>query len=421
MALMLGTLSRAEPELFNVPELPSRDEFYKPDTPDWAENELGTILHSRRVNIDFSTTSSEIIEYDAYQLLYVTSDLNLEKTTSVTTIIVPQGANTSRILSHQLAYDAPDVNCSPSYGIQPGANEGALPFTRDLMGLMSEILEDDHPPVLNIPDYEGSNAAFTVGTQSGYQTLDSLRAATASGLITGIDERAEIALFGYSGGGYASEWAVELHHNYAEDVNIIGAALGGLPTNILTTYQNMLGIFSPLNVWAMLGMMNAFPDMNKYMEEDLKPERLEQFLGPRQRCSEPEVPPERIPVDGDINSWFKHGDSFLGEFDSQIIDIGVMGRRISAATAPKYPLYIFRGGLDLLTSPHEDTVALKEKFCTEGTSVTFVKWPLQTHVPASELGSPWAMKWIRKVFNREEIRNDCGLPDAVIGDVDPLG
>ncbi|PLN81272.1 secretory lipase-domain-containing protein [Aspergillus taichungensis] len=346
---------------------------------------------------------SDVIEYDAFQLLYVTSDLNLQKSTSVTTIIVPQGANTSRILSHQLAYDAPDVNCSPSYGIQPGAND-------------AEILTDNHPPVLNIPDYEGSNAAFTVGPQSAFQTLDSLRAAAVSGSITSISEDAEIILFGYSGGGYASEWAVELHHDYAEDVNIIGAALGGLPTNILTTYRNMIGLFSPLNVWAMLGMMNAFPDMNKWMQEDLDPGRLKQFLGPRQRCSEPEDPADPILPDDDINSWFEHGDYFLTKFASEITDIGVMGRHISAETAPNYPLYIFRGGLDRLTSPHSDTVALKEKFCSVGTSVTFVLWPLQLHVPASEVGSPWAMKWVRKVFNREEIRNDCGLPDAVVAD-----
>ncbi|PLB42594.1 putative lipase [Aspergillus candidus] len=395
---MLGTLSRAESQVFNIPELPSRDAFYTPDASDWADNKLGTILDYRQVNIDLSTTSSDIIDYDAFQLLYVTSDLNLQKTTSVTTIIIPQGANTSRILSHQLAYDAPDVNCSPSYGIQPGANAGALPFTRDLMGLISEILEDDHPPVLNIPDYEGSNAAFTVGPQSGYQTLDSLRAATASGWITSIEADAEIAVFGYSGGGYASEWAVELHRDYAEDVNIIGAALGGLPTNILTTYQNMIGLFSPLNVWAMLGMMNAFPHMNQWMEEDLKPERLEQFNGPRQRCSEPEVPPAPIQPNDDVNSWFEHGDYFLTKFEPEITEIGIMGRHISTATAPKYPLYIFRGGLDVLTSPHEDTVALKEKFCREGTSVTFVLWPFHTHVPASEAGSPYAMKWVRKVF-----------------------
>lgn len=112
----------------------------------------------------------------------------------------------SRILSYQIAYDAPDINCSPSFGLQPGANAAATPFTRDQMNLIAGILEDDGPPpVLNMADYEGSNAAFTVGPQSAYQILDSICAATNSGNITGIDPGAETALFGYSGGGYAAE------------------------------------------------------------------------------------------------------------------------------------------------------------------------------------------------------------------------
>lgn len=419
--VILGLLARAEAQVSDAPELPSRDTFYTPEASDWADQELGTVLDSRQVNIDFSAIPAEIVDYEAYQLLYVTSDLDKNKTTSVTTIIVPQGANASRILSYQIAYDAPDINCSPSYGLQPGANEAALPFTRDQMDLIAEILDEDHPPVLNIPDYEGSNAAFTVGPQSAYQTLDSIRAATSSGDVTGIDEGAEIALFGYSGGSLASEWAVEYHSTYAEDVNIIGAAIGGLPTNISRVYENMHGVFSPLNVWAMLGVMNAFPNMDKWMKDDLKPEYLEQFLGPRQRCSEPENTPEPIVWNDDINSWFENGDSFLREFDTELGEIGVMGNHISAETAPKFPLYIFRGGLDVLTNPHNATVALKDKYCQEGTSVRFVLWHVLEHISASKAGSPWAMKWIRKVFNREETQNNCAGTAEVVEAGDVLG
>ncbi|KAB8234183.1 uncharacterized protein BDW43DRAFT_310539 [Aspergillus alliaceus] len=75
------------------------------------------------------------IKFEAFQLLYVTheldknnetQELDKKKATSVTTIIVPQGANTSRILSYQIAYDSPDINCSPSYGLQKGANKEAV-------------------------------------------------------------------------------------------------------------------------------------------------------------------------------------------------------------------------------------------------------------------------------------------------------
>ncbi|OJJ08376.1 hypothetical protein ASPVEDRAFT_57488 [Aspergillus versicolor CBS 583.65] len=406
---MAGPERYPKAQASDAPTLPSKDPFYTPEAADWADRELGEVLDSRQVNIDISAIPA-IGEYEAFQLLYVTSDLNKEKTTSVTTIVVPQGANMSRILSYQIAYDAPDVNCSPSYGLQPGANAAATPFTRDQMNLIAGILEDDGPPpVLNMADYEGSNAPFTVGPQSAYQTLDSIRAATDSGNITGIDPAAETVLFGYSGGGYASEWAVELHQTYQENpVNIIGAAIGGPPTNIIQTYKNVNTKYSPLNVWAMLGVMNAIPEINKTMDEDLRQAHKTQFLSRRQRCSEVELPPMKTYAN--INWWFKHGNSFLTTFERELTEIGVLGNHITAETAPKFPLYIFQGGIDFVTAPYSDTVALKDKFCEAGTPVTMYKWKLRDHIPTSICGSPWAMQWIRKVFNRQELEDSCNGP-----------
>ncbi|GFF30602.1 lipase 10 [Aspergillus udagawae] len=402
--LMLGPLALASED---VPELPSRDSFYTPKASNWTDEDVGTVLDYRKVTIDLPVLPGGDIEFEAFQLLYVTQDLHEKKDASVTTIIIPQGANTSRILSYQIAYDAPDINCSPSYGLQKGANKAAAGWSLNQMIFVAEALADAGSPVLNIPDYEGSNAAFTVGPQSAYQTLDSIRAAMRSGDITGIDKDAESVLFGYSGGGYASEWAVEFHHDYALDVNIIGAAIGGPPPNIMKTYRQVNGILSTLNVWAMLGVMNAIDDINEWMDGDLKDEHREKFLGARQRCSEPEDKPPKIPTWANINNWFKNGDEFLTRFESKLTEIGVMGNRITDETAPKFPLYIYQGTSDIITAPYKDTKALKEKFCEHGTSVFLVKWTGFGHGGTLFAGTTWAMKWIKKVFNRDEIQKGC--------------
>lgn len=409
--LMLGPRAHAS----DVPELPSRDPFYTPKASNWTDEKVGTILDSRRVTIDLPILPGGEIEFEAFQLLYVTQDLHQDKATSVTTIIVPQGANTSRILSFQIAYDAPDINCSPSYGLQKDANKAAAGWSLNQMIFVAEALSDAGSPVLNIPDYEGSNAAFTVGPQSAYQTLDSICAATQSGEITGIDQDAETVLFGYSGGGYASEWAVEFHHDYASDVHIIGAAIGGPPPNILKTYKHVNGKLSTLNVWAMLGVMNAIPDIDKWMRGDLKDEHQEQFLGALQRCSEPEVKPPKIPTWANLNDWFENGDEFLTRFESNLTEIGVMGNRITEKTAPKFPLYIYQGALDLITAPYKDTEDLKEKFCQHGTPVVLVKWAGMGHGGTLFAGTTWAMKWIKKVFNRDEIQNGCYEEEREVG------
>ncbi|OJJ42232.1 hypothetical protein ASPZODRAFT_105589 [Penicilliopsis zonata CBS 506.65] len=403
-SLMFGLLALAS----DIPELPSRDAFYTPKAHNWTGEKAGTVLDSRTVTVELPILPGGNIEFEAFQLLYVTQDFDGNKATSVTTIIVPQGANTSRILSYQIAYDSPDINCSPSYGLQKGANRAAVAWTLNQMIFVAEAAADAGSPVLNIPDYEGSNAAFTVGPQSAYQTLDSIRAATKSGHITNIPEDAEAILFGYSGGGYASEWAAEFHHAYASDVKIIGAAIGGPPPNITQTYKNVNKAISSLNVWAMLGVMNAIPKINEYMHSDLKDDHREQFLGALQRCSEPEVSPPKIPNWADVNKWFHNGDEFLTEFEPELREIGVMGNHIEKGKSPSFPVYIYQGSADLITAPYSNTEALKKALCDAGTDVFLVKWKGLGHGNTLFLGTPWAMKWIKKVFNREPIQNGCG-------------
>lgn len=88
MALTLGLLARAEAQALEAPKLPSKDPFYTPEAADRADRELGDVLDFRQVNIDISAIPA-IGEYEAFQLLYVTSDLDKQKTTSVTTIVIP--------------------------------------------------------------------------------------------------------------------------------------------------------------------------------------------------------------------------------------------------------------------------------------------------------------------------------------------
>lgn len=63
---------------------------------------------------------------------------------------------------------------------------------------------------VNVPDYEGPLASFTAGVLSGHSTIDSIRAVFNAKHILKIDKDARFAMWGYSGGALASEWAAEL-------------------------------------------------------------------------------------------------------------------------------------------------------------------------------------------------------------------
>ena len=182
LALALPISSAPAPTIM----LPSQDPFYTP-TGNWKSAKPGTILSHRVVphalaNITYS---------HAYQLLFRTTTALGHPTAAVTTVIVPPNADFSKLLSYQIVYDTPDADCAPSYTLQGGGpNDFDTGFTYGL----------GEGWVVNSADYEGPTGEYTVGTSSGWATLDSIRAALASTQITKVKADATVAMWGYSGG-----------------------------------------------------------------------------------------------------------------------------------------------------------------------------------------------------------------------------
>ncbi|CAG7952657.1 unnamed protein product [Penicillium salamii] len=390
-------------ELPVLPRFPSEDEFYKPPSGEsWKKEPAGTILKSR--NVTFATLQANVpSEAKAYQLLFVTQDVDEEPATTVTTIVVPQEANLNRLLSFQNAYDSADIDCSPSYGFQNQVTGPAYTWNQAQLSILGKF-QLKGGPVISIPDYEGSNAAFTVGPQSAYQTLDSIRAALNSQDITGLNPEANTVLYGYSGGGLATEWATEFHASYAPTLKVIGAAMGGIPTYIANTYRHVNnGPFSELNVLATLGLANAFPIVNDYVKEHVLPEYAPAFFYPRVRCG-PHHGIEKQPALSKVNitAIFDNGDDLLDDFSDLLEEVGIMGKRISEVNTPNFPLYIWAGTNDDVIRPVKNVVSLVERYRSFGTKVTYIPWLFGNHISAMLLGQGPARTWIENQFEKAE-------------------
>jgi hypothetical protein len=144
----------------------------------------------------------------AYNILYRTTNTRYKPSWAVTTLFIPFFNTTSStpngtavggaLLSYQFPYDSVDVDASPSYA-----------FYSDPLGSWSDVsLALGRGWYVNVPDYEGPTASYTAGVQEGHATLDSVRAVLSSGF--GVAADARYALWGYSGGSIASEWAAEV-------------------------------------------------------------------------------------------------------------------------------------------------------------------------------------------------------------------
>lgn len=99
------------------------------------------------------------------------------------------------------SYDSAFLDASPSYAL----------YSSDASSNLEDISTGlANGWFVNVPDYEGPLASFTAGVLSGHSTIDSIRAAFNAKHILGLAKDARYAMWGYSGGALASEWAAEL-------------------------------------------------------------------------------------------------------------------------------------------------------------------------------------------------------------------
>jgi hypothetical protein len=109
-------------------------------------------------------------------------------------------------------------------------------------------------------DYEGPHSQFLAGPQEGYAVLDSIRAALALH-PDGLSRHAPVALWGYSGGAFATAWAIRLRAAHAPDLRLTGVAMGGLPADLDATMRNVDGGYGfGLVFGGFIGLDRAYPD-----------------------------------------------------------------------------------------------------------------------------------------------------------------
>ncbi len=228
------------------PVLPSQDPFYGYSGP-LASRAQGTVLRSRTVTVAWLGLPTPVT---ATQLLYRTTNQLGAPRVTVTTVLraAPASARLPvRIVSYQMFYDGLGSECDPSYNVRDASLENATQVEsgNTQSGNDSQVEEALMTPYLAagdtlvISDYEGEDLAWGAGQQSGYQTLDGIRAAENFLHVDHGDTPA--ALIGYSGGSIATEWAEELAAAYAPELDIVGAAAGGVPVDFAHELQYLNG------------------------------------------------------------------------------------------------------------------------------------------------------------------------------------
>lgn len=341
----------------------------------------------------------------AYNILYRTTGSLSNPTWAVTTLFVPRAVSPctpkpkgyGSVLSYQIAYDSANLDQSPSYQLYTGPPADIS----DALGRGWYV---------NVPDYEGPLASFTAGHMSGYATLDSVRAVLASPY--GVAKDARYALWGYSGGALASEWAAELQPSYASDMHFSGAALGGLTPNIssvLHAVKQQVSAF--LGVQGILGLASQHPDVEKVLLSKLKdsgPFNKTGFLAITNMTSQVAA---FTFLGADISQYFDGGFALLD--DPVVADVistdGIMGK----SDVPKMPIYSYKAINDEI-SPVADTDQLMKEYCSKGATLLYERNTVGGHVAEATNGEAAAIAFLESVLQGESPVKGCTIRDTTV-------
>jgi hypothetical protein len=404
-----------------VPE-PKDDPFYKYDGP--LEMDAGTVLRTRRTPYHIGGFPTPL---EATQLLYRSTNHQTGKpTVNVTSVIPPLiKPDKTKVISYQSAYDSLNQSDEPSSPIS-GANPDLSRIVSEVeLAVYGQFLADGYTVI--VPDIEGQRADFAAGPEYGMNTLYSIRAAFSKESTVGLPDDAKVAMFGYSGGALATEWAAELAPTHARDVNerLIGAAMGGLlvhPAHNLHYVEGSLG-WAGVMLMALVGITRAFENQTEFKKhlsassrfrcwprangaklfDDMQSKSIIHVLGQYpglawKHLAKPEYPtPESIPLYVDCVNKLIMGTG------------GVPG----GVATPSMPLFIGQGAKgELEWTPSNkpgigagdgvmiagDVRTLARSYRKRGATVWYEQYDELSHISSLYLWLPHSITWIKQRF-----------------------
>ncbi|OAA72940.1 Secretory lipase family protein [Akanthomyces lecanii RCEF 1005] len=394
---------------------PSEDSFYRVPS-NIGDSSPGRILNHRSppsAISAFGHTAEKFVE-KSFQLLYRTSDMSGNATASVVTVLIPPHADFGKVVSLQAAEDAASIDCAPSFGFQEASAQ--YPKINSPTMQVQELLADAalHRgwPVI-IPDAEGPRGVYPSGKTNAYITLDGVRAAISSEAITGIQRNATIVLWGYSGGGSDTLQAVQAQPQYAPELQIAGAALGGVTGSAGQSIAKSISILNKSRLAglipvSLLGIAAQSPLIQATLDEHLKPEYRDLFYLPKQQCLEANAETFR---NQDILAMF-NDSSFLYSLSDHVDEFRVEN------IAPTVPMFWYQAAKDMLVSASSTTSSI-DVYCSSGSNITYlIEKGDSTHTTYGLIGAPAALKWLNGILSAQESTPGCTRETAHTNGVD---
>lgn len=376
-----------------LPTMPANDPFYIPSV-GFEDMEPGSILANR--TIIAASLGLVPLPVEVHQLLFRTTAADGKTAiATVTTVFKPLGAATDKFVSFATAEDSAALQCSPSYSYLFLAEQTDLIMTIESLLLQIYISQGY---IVASPDYEGPDSAFAAGRLEGMAVLDSMRA-VQSFTPLGLSSNPKIFGSGYSGGAIANGWAAALHPTYAKDLNVVGWAIGGTPSNLTGTFTNVDGtIFAGFLPAAIKGLSSpsAYPNLIALIERIATMEGKAAIKFAGEHCAPDDINTSTFAILASPK-YFINGDQFLYEPNiSQVLQQTLMG--LNKNETPKAPILIYHANNDEII-PYANASALVDTYCSHGATVHFTSYCAGGHFTTEILGIVQVIQYISDAFS----------------------
>ncbi|RDW84194.1 uncharacterized protein DSM5745_04520 [Aspergillus mulundensis] len=343
-----------------------------------------------------------------YNILYRTTDAFEQPSFAVTTLLVPLSpseTNGTKLLSYQIPYNTVNIDYSPSYAL---GTEYAT-YLADI----TTALENGW--FVNVPDFEGPRASFSVSLESAHATLDSIRAVIAADIHPehGLDADTSTVLWGYSGGSIPSEVAGEVAAAYAPELDIAGIAIGGVLVDVEHVLRVVDGTaYAALAPLMMLGLATRYPEVRAYLDSYLRPYGAWNRTAFESAAGMSVLQAYGVFGNQSMAMYFSSGSGWLHALELRAAkeESWVMGRR----GTPGVPMFVYMAVGDEVC-PVGDVDGLVRAYCEAGARIRYERNTVGNHLAEKMGDRERVFGWLAGIFEGMEVQVGCVVRDVKIG------
>lgn len=371
---------------------PATDPFYRVPS-GIAGLANGTILGSRPIT---AYADGIPVAAHAWQIRYKTLGAHGAPTAAIATVLVPNtpwiGRGRRPLVSYDLAEDGVGLRCTPSYALRAGLAAGDTIAAIEVDYGVPQLLARNWAVVL--PDWEGPHSAFASAPTAAHAVLDGIRAARRF-RPAGVAQ-SPVAMWGYSGGSFATTVAAMAQPSYAPRIPLRAVAIGGVPGDLRAVFNAAAGgAAGGATLLLLTGLSRANPGahLSRYLDSTAR----RAVAAGSQDCLVDAI--LRYPL-------FNLGQHMAAKGLQVFQTLMRANSPLYLAGRPKVPVFQYQALTDELV-PYAAAAALAQHFCHEGVRLDFSVSPVGEHAVEEVVGGLQAVSYLADRFAGKPAPTTC--------------